>query len=58
MKLSTVGLFAGLLLAIAIAIGGFSAFLGALVIGAVGLTVGAHLDGDIDLTSIARGRRE
>ena len=58
MKFSTIGLFVGLLLAIAIAIGGFSAFLGALVIGAAGLAVGAHLDGDIDLTSIARGRRD
>ena len=58
MKLSTIGLFAGLLLAIAIAIGGFSAFLGAVVIGAIGLAAGAHLDGDIDLTTILRGRRD
>ena len=58
MKLSTIGLFVGLLLAIAIAIGGFGAFLAALVLGAVGLAAGAHLDGDIDLTSILRGRRD
>lgn len=57
MKLSTLGLFVGLLLAIAIAIGGFSAFLGAVVLGAVGLAVGAHLDGDVDLSSVVRGRR-
>ncbi|MCL8252489.1 MULTISPECIES: DUF2273 domain-containing protein [Aeromicrobium] len=58
MKLSIIGLFAGLLLAIAIAIGGFGAFLGAVVLGVIGLAAGAHLDGDIDLTSILRGRRE
>lgn len=58
MKFSTLGLFAGLLLAIAIAIGGFSAFLGAVVIGGLGLAAGAHLDGDIDLSAILRGRRD
>jgi uncharacterized membrane protein len=58
MKLSTIGLFAGLLLAIAIAVGGFSAFLGAVVLGGLGLAAGAHLDGDVDLTSVLRGRRD
>ncbi len=58
MKLSTIGLFVGLLLAIAIAIGGFGAFLGAVVLGAVGLAVGAHLDGDIDLAAVVGSRRD
>ncbi|RYJ05266.1 MAG: DUF2273 domain-containing protein [Actinomycetales bacterium] len=58
MNLPTTGLFAGLLLAIAIAIGGFGAFLGAVVLGAIGLAAGAHLNGDIDVTAVLRGRRE
>lgn len=58
MNLTTIGLFAGLLLAIAIAVGGFSAFLGAVVLGGIGLAVGAHLNGDIDVTAVLRGRRE
>lgn len=58
MKTSTLGLFVGLLLAIAIAIGGFSAFLGALVLGVIGWLAGAHLDGEVDVTQVLRGRRE
>lgn len=58
MKTSTLGLFIGLLLAIAIAIGGFSAFLGALVLGAIGWVVGAQLDGDVDVNQVLRDRRE
>ena len=48
MKTSTLGLFVGLLLAIAIAAGGYSAFLGALVLGTIGYLAGAQLDGDVD----------
>jgi uncharacterized membrane protein len=40
---STIGLFAGLLIAIAAAAGGFPGFLLALVLGAVGLVVGRFL---------------
>lgn len=43
MSTSTIGLFAGLLIAIAAAAGGFPGFLLALVLGAVGLAVGRFL---------------
>jgi uncharacterized membrane protein len=42
---STIGLFAGLLIAIAAAAGGFPGFLLALVLGAVGLVAGRLLSG-------------
>ncbi len=45
MSTSTIGLFAGLLIAIAAAAGGFAGFLLALVLGAVGLVVGHFLSG-------------
>lgn len=57
MTTSTVGLIAGLLLGIAAAVGGFSAFLLALVLGVVGYAVGAQYDGEIDLSSVWSGRR-
>ncbi|MDO9380401.1 MAG: DUF2273 domain-containing protein [Nocardioidaceae bacterium] len=57
MTTSTVGLIAGLLLAIAIAVGGFGGFLLALVLGAVGYLVGGQIDGELDVTEIVRGRR-
>ncbi|WP_182349536.1 DUF2273 domain-containing protein [Tomitella gaofuii] len=56
MKLSTIGLIAGLLLAIAAATGGWWAFLLAIVLGALGGIIGAHFDGDVDLSAITRGR--
>ncbi|GAA0582015.1 hypothetical protein HPO96_08360 [Kribbella sandramycini] len=43
MSTSTIGLFAGLLIAIAAAAGGFPGFLLALVLGAVGFVVGRFL---------------
>lgn len=43
MNTSTIGLFAGLLIAIAAAAGGFGGFLLALVLGAVGFAVGRYL---------------
>lgn len=45
MSNATKGLFAGLLLAVAAAAGGFLGFLVALVLGIVGLVVGHYLDG-------------
>jgi len=57
MTTSTIGLIAGLLLAIAAAAGGFSGFLVAVVLGAVGYLVGGHLDGEVDLGSLV-GRRD
>jgi len=56
MTTSTVGLIAGLLLAIAIAAGGLTGFLFAIVLGAAGYLVGGHVDGEIDLSALT-GRR-
>ncbi len=56
MTTSTLGLFAGLLLAIAAAVGGFGAFLLALVLGALGYIIGGALDGEIDVGALLRGR--
>lgn len=58
MTTSTIGLIAGLLLTLAIVAGGFSGFLLAIVLGGVGYAVGGHLDGEFDLSSLLRGRRE
>ncbi len=57
MTTSTVGLFAGLLLGIAAAAGGFSAFLLALVLGVLGYVVGGQYDGEFDLSALWAGRR-
>lgn len=58
MNHSALGLLAGLLMAIAIAINGFSGFLLALVFGVLGWGIGAYLDGDLDLAQFKRGPRE
>lgn len=58
MTTSTIGLIAGLLLAIAAAAGGFVGFLVALVLGTAGYLIGGHLDGEIDLSAlVGRGNR-
>lgn len=57
MTTSTVGLVAGLLLAIAIAAGGFTGFLIAVVLGTAGYLVGGHVDGEVDLSALV-GRRD
>ncbi|GAA1749693.1 DUF2273 domain-containing protein [Aeromicrobium alkaliterrae] len=57
MTTSTVGLIAGLLLAIAIAVGGFTGFLVALVLGTAGYLVGGHVDGEVDLSALVGRRR-
>lgn len=57
MKLSIVGLFAGLLLALTLAVGGLLAFLGALILGTVGFLLGAQADGDLDLGALVRNNR-
>ncbi|SEB63974.1 hypothetical protein SAMN04489844_0740 [Nocardioides exalbidus] len=57
MTTSTVGLIAGLLLAIAAAAGGFAGFLIALVLGTVGYLIGGHFDGEVDLSALV-GRRD
>ena len=53
---ATLGLFAGLLLALAGITGGFGGFLFALLLGCLGLVIGAHRDGAIDLGALLRGR--
>ena len=57
MTTSTVGLIAGLLLAIAIAAGGFTGFLIAVVLGTAGYLVGGHVDGEVGLSALV-GRRD
>ncbi|MBI3215412.1 MAG: hypothetical protein HYZ38_16415 [Mycobacterium sp.] len=57
MTTSTLGLLAGLLIAIATAAGGFTGFLLALVLGILGWAIGAYRDGELDTTSLTRGRR-
>ena len=56
MTTATAGLLAGLLLGVAAAAGGFTGFLLALVLGAIGYVVGGHRDGEFDATAILRGR--
>lgn len=56
MTTSTVGLLAGLLLAIAAAAGGFVGFLFAIVLGTAGYLIGGHVDGEVDLSALL-GRR-
>ena len=57
MTTSTVGLIAGLLLTIAIVTGGFVGLLLAIVLGGGGYLVGGHVDGELDLGALVRGRR-
>ncbi|MCH5643705.1 MULTISPECIES: DUF2273 domain-containing protein [unclassified Gordonia (in: high G+C Gram-positive bacteria)] len=53
---ATLGLFAGLLLAIAATTGGFGGFVLAVLLGAVGLTLGLQRDGVVDLGALLRSR--
>lgn len=51
------GLLAGLILGTAGFIGGFGAFLVALLVGVIGLLAGRALDGELDLSGVlGRGR--
>ncbi len=56
MNSSTIGLVVGLLLALAAIVGGFTGFLLALVLGALGYILGAWRDGEIDSATFRRGR--
>ncbi|MCX2713392.1 MULTISPECIES: DUF2273 domain-containing protein [unclassified Mycolicibacterium] len=56
MTSSTLGLVAGLLLGVAAAAGGLWGFLIAVLLGAVGYLIGAHRDGELDLSALLRGR--
>lgn len=57
MSTSTIGLLAGLLLTLVITTGGFLGLLLAVVLGGAGWFAGRHLDGEVDLSEIVRGRR-
>lgn len=57
MTTSTVGLIAGLLLAIAVTTGGLTGLLLAIVLGAGGYVLGAHFDGELNLSETFRSRR-
>ncbi|WP_163507078.1 hypothetical protein [Fodinicola acaciae] len=50
MNSTQLGLITGLALALIAAVGGFGAFLAALVLGAAGLLVGRVLDGRLDIS--------
>ncbi|MGB3369346.1 MAG: DUF2273 domain-containing protein, partial [Rhodococcus sp. (in: high G+C Gram-positive bacteria)] len=50
MTTSTIGLFVGLLLAIAAAAGGFTGFLFAVVLAVAGFAVGRYIDGELDVS--------
>ncbi|WP_214367889.1 hypothetical protein [Pseudonocardia sp. H11422] len=57
MNATQTGLLAGLILGAAGAIGGFPAFLIALLVGALGLVIGRVLDGELDISGVlGRGR--
>ncbi|QNG19713.1 DUF2273 domain-containing protein [Rhodococcus triatomae] len=55
---TALGLLAGLLLALAAITGGFTGFVLAVLLGGVGIAIGAHRDGHIDLGALlhTRGR--
>ena len=55
MEPTSAGLFAGLLLGISWAIGGFDAFVGTAVLGVIGLLVGKVVAGQLDLTQYLGG---
>ena len=56
MSITYYGIIVGLLLTIAWATGGFSFFLAALILGAIGGLVGALIDGKIDMRSMFTNR--
>ena len=55
MSPSVIGLFTGLLLGLAWVVGGFDAFLGTALLGAVGFIVGKVIAGQLDLTTYLGG---
>lgn len=56
MSATGIGLIAGLLLAIAGVSGGIPGLVFGVLLGGIGLAVGAHLDGRIDIGALLRGR--
>ncbi|KRE27883.1 hypothetical protein ASG82_16165 [Mycobacterium sp. Soil538] len=57
MTTATVGMLAGVLLGVAAAAGGFTGFLVALILGAIGYVIGGQRDGEFDVTSWFQARR-
>ncbi len=57
MTTSTIGLIAGLLLTIAILVGGALGALLAIVLGTAGYLIGGQIDGELDVMAFIRGRR-
>jgi uncharacterized membrane protein len=57
MSSAAIGLFAGLLLALIAAVGGFAMFLLAVVLGGLGVVVGLAVDGRLDVSGVLTGRR-
>lgn len=57
MSKAAVGLLTGILLALVILWFGWPGFLLAIVLGLLGLVLGAQLDGSLDLADLLRGRR-
>ncbi len=55
MNLSTTGLIAGLLVAVATAVAGFVGLLLAVVFGLIGFLVGAQIEGRLDIVTMLRG---
>ncbi|WP_181783947.1 hypothetical protein [Pseudonocardia pini] len=58
MNATLLGLIAGLTLGIALAFGGFAAFVVVLLFGAVGLGVGRYLDGRLDVSMFTGRSRD
>ncbi|MCF8589027.1 DUF2273 domain-containing protein [Gordonia sp. HY285] len=56
MSKAVIGLFAGLLLALAALVGGFWGLVLAIVFGLIGLVIGLQLDGALDLGAVIRSR--
>ena len=56
MSRPVIGLFTGLLLALATLVGGFWGLVLAVVFGLVGVVIGLQADGRIDLAAVVRSR--
>ncbi|MBD0859992.1 DUF2273 domain-containing protein [Gordonia sp. zg691] len=56
MSNATIGMFVGLILALAAIAGGLGGFLLAVVLGACGLVLGLNRDGTIDVGALLRSR--
>ncbi|MBY4574008.1 DUF2273 domain-containing protein [Gordonia paraffinivorans] len=56
MNNALIGMFVGLLLALALIAGGINGLLAALAFGAVGLILGLNRDGTVDLGALLRSR--